>query len=205
MALLDLPQLGAPLFPAELVPACTTVVATGLLHVGYRFASQYTETFDAAAGPGSDNGPELVWDSARAGLMAEAEDPRRKFSLDLGAASAADSTDDVYPRWVEVTVVATQSSQELPEALLLDAVSASDKELALIATDRLPDAIAGNFVKLGSEWVRFASRSGRRLLGVQRGQRGTVARPHQARTGVRVGRTEVLMIKIQHGRDAWNG
>ena len=200
----DVPAIGGRYFPAKRVVEHTEVLATGLLYLSYRLASQYTRNW--IDGPGrSSGGPELVWDSARVGTLAEAEDDTHKFSLDLGDASRDDSTDDVYPRYVEVTVVAARSSQDLPDSMLADDITNTDTTIRLVNTDRLPARILHNFVKIGSEWVRFATMSGRTLKGVRRGQRGTRAKNHPARTGVRVGRTEVLLIHVLHGRDSWNG
>jgi len=200
--LMDVERLGGPRFPAKYVPGQTEVVATGLLHISYRLASQYTE--DWRDGPEAA-GPETVWDSARRGWLLDSEVENHRFSLDLGEISAKDSTDDVYPRYIELTVVAGGSSQDLPESQLAADVGAGDKTIVLVNVDRLPPNIHENYLKIGSEWVRFSELRGRTLRGVRRGQRGTRARNHGSRTGVRAGRTEVMMVRILHGRDSWNG
>jgi prepilin-type N-terminal cleavage/methylation domain-containing protein len=189
-------------FPAKHVVQNTEVIATGLLHLSYRLASQYTENWiDGPAG----KGPEQVWDSARVGWLVDGEIDTEKFSLDLGEISRTDSTDDVYPRYIEVTVVAAGSSKDLPEGLLAEQISASDTSIRLINTERLPNHIHDRFLKVGSEWVQYGAMRGRTLTGVKRGMRGTVPKNHDRRTGVRAGKTDVMMIKILHARDSWNG
>lgn len=189
---------------ARRVRAETEVVATGLLHMSMRFASQLTTNW--INGP-KGGGPELCWDSARRGWLSDAESELEpeNFSLDLGAPSSKDSTDDVFPRYIELTLVAGMSSQSLPDSQLAVAITESDRNIRLINTDRLPDPIQGNYLKIGSEWVRFSDLYGNELRGVRRGQRGTRAKSHDRETGVRAGKTETIMIPIPHTRDSWNG
>jgi prepilin-type N-terminal cleavage/methylation domain-containing protein len=200
--LMQVREFGAEGFDAKRVEATTEVIASGLLHLSYRFASQHTRNW--IDGPAA-GGPEWVWDSARAGWTVQAEDPQRRFTLDLGAVSATDSTDDVYPRYIEATVVVGLSSQDLPESQLVNDIGSDDKIIQLASVDRLPDVVHDNLLKIGSEWIRFADLDGRTLRGVQRGQRGSTAKAHPRATGVRAGKTEVLMIEVPHARDSWNG
>jgi len=197
-------DLGSGGFSAKRVLGETEVVATGLLHMSMRFASQLTTNWIDAPSAG---GPELSWDSARQGWLSEgeAELAAENFSLDLGAPSRVDSTDDVFPRYIELTLVAGMSSQSLPDSQLAVPISESDRNIRLINTDRLPDPIEGNHLKIGSEWVRFSDLRGNELRGVRRGQRGTRAKSHQAGAGVRAGKTETIMIPVPHSRDSWNG
>lgn len=189
-------------FPAKHIVANTEVLATGLLHLSFRLASQYTENW--IDGPKA-RGPEQVWDSARAGWLVDGELDTEKFSMDLGDISRNDSTDDVYPHYIEVTVVAARSARDRPDALLAEQISRSDKRIRLINTDRMPNNIHDRFLKIGSEWIQYSAIQGRTLTGVKRGVRGTVPKDHDRRTGVRAGRTEVMMVKILHARDSWNG
>jgi hypothetical protein len=146
-----------------------------------------------------------VWDSARAGWFVDGEFDIDKFSMDLGSVSIDDSTDDVYPRYIEVTIVAARSSRELPEALLAEEIGETDRRIRLISEDRLPHVVHDRFLKIGSEWIQYGALQGRTLTGVRRGMRGTKRKRHDRRTGVRAGRTNVIRIKILHSRDSWNG
>jgi hypothetical protein len=200
-SLLELRDIAAE-FPAKSILAHTEVIATGLLYLSYRMSCQYTENW--TEGP-DGKGPERVWDSARAGWFVEGEFDIDKFSMDLGSISIDDSTDDVYPRYIEVTIVAARSSRELPEALLAEEIGETDKRIRLISEDRLPHVVHDRFLKIGSEWIQYGALQGRTLTGVRRGMRGTKRKRHDRRTGVRAGRTNVIKIKILHSRDSWNG
>lgn len=195
-------EIGGDDFPGKYVPEFTDVIATGLLHLSYRLASQSTTDWRASPQHG---GPEYVWDSARAGWLLDDQDPRRRFSLDRDGRSAQDATDDVFPRYLEVTVVSGMSARDLPDAHLAEAIDESSKEIRLVTADRLPTSIHDNYLKIGDEWVRFGELRGRGLRGVTRGVRGTRAHAHKRRTGVRAGRTQLLMIRLPQGRDGWNG
>ena len=195
---------GADGINAKRVQAETEVVATGLLYMSYRFGSQLTTNWIDAPSAG---GPELSWDSSRRGWLsgADADFESENFSLDLGGPSATDSTDDVFPRYIELTLVAGMSSQSLPDSQLATGVSESDTNILLINMDRLPDPIQDNYLKIGSEWVKFSEAYGNELRGVRRGRRGTSAQSHDPGTGVRAGKTQIIMIPIAHARDSWNG
>ncbi|MHC4899590.1 MAG: type II secretion system protein [Planctomycetota bacterium] len=197
-------EMGPPVFPAQRVLENTEVLASGILHLEYRLKSQYTTSWDQE--PDSE-GPEWVWDSARAGWFDEEATGREQFSMDLAADSLQDATDDVYPYWVQYTLVAGSRAGGLPDAILAEAIHEDSKEVRLVNTDNLPDpaTIQDNMLKIGGEWVRFGSLRGRTLRGLRRGLRGTKARRHQRGTGVRAGRTHVGHVRLLHGRDNWNG
>lgn len=185
--------------PRELVEDLTTTIATGLLHFEVSLWSQHTRSFDQRG----DGGPEWVWDSARAGLLVgDGADPRRQFSLDLFPESLQNTTDDVYPRAARMVIVV---AQEGPPALLAADLGVSESSMTLLTTDYLPDLETTPFLKVGSEWVRQSGVSGRVINGLGRGERGTVPRAHPAGTVVRAGKTIVLVVELEAGRDNWNG
>ena len=200
--LLQVREIGAEEYPPKRIPETTEVVATGLLYLEYRFQSQYSQGWEGAPGNG---GPEWVWDSARAGWFGPSEAARDRFTLDLAGNSLADTTDDVFPHWVQFTLVVGRWAADLPEAILANSIGPADREAQLLNVDNLPDRIWGNYVKIGSEWVRFSNISGRTLKGLKRGLRDTPAKAHDAGTGVRVGETRVGHVRVLHGRDNWNG
>jgi prepilin-type N-terminal cleavage/methylation domain-containing protein len=199
VSLIDVADLRDDPVSAELLRAHTELLASGLLHVEFRMWSQYTRDFEGRPG---ENGPEWVWDSARAGLLAEHEDPRQRFSLDLGPASLEDATDDVHPRWLRVTLVV---AQEPAEARLAEELSVAGTELRLIESDALPELTAGSHLKIGGEWLRVGSAAGTRVSGLRRGERNTKPRPHRFGAPVRIGRTVELTLRVPHGKDDWNG
>ena len=198
-SLMELDRVGD--LPPDLVRDHTTVLASGLLHVSFEFASQYTRGWSDPV-----RGPETVWDSSRVGWPEVEGSADPSFSLTMGEASRYDSTDDVFPRVVRLTVVAGMSPQHAPESLLADGLAAGQvTSVRLASIENLPLTIHDNLVKIGSEWIRFAEIDGDVLKGLARGQRGTQAKTHERGTGVRVGRTQVILIRLLHGRDSWNG
>ena len=180
------------------IPDMTEVIADGILHIEFEFWSQHTRNWNAA--PGAD-GPELTWDSARAGQLLEGETPRDVFGLDIGPESLDDTRDDVFPRWVRITLVVSRGMQESPEAFLTSDLGESARTMQVNRTDLLPGGAGLRFVKVGSEWVEFSDEGTRELGGLRRGRRGTVARAHRAGTSVRAGRTVVKVVRLMHGRD----
>jgi len=185
--------------PAELVVADTEPLVAGLLHVEFSFWSQYTRSFDSRS---PEDGPEWVWDSARAGLLTAGDDPRRQFSLDLGPESLDDTTDDVFPRMVRATLVVARHGRV---ARLAASLAPSATELQLLTTRPLPDLETTEYLKVGGEWVRHGGVRGNVLRGLTRGVRGTVARAHARGTAVRAGKKIVVLVPVLYGRDSWNG
>jgi hypothetical protein len=124
------------------------------------------------------------------------------FGLDLGPASLDDPRDDVWPRWVRVTLVVAARRAAPPDSYLTQPVGEAEQSLALSRPEDLPAVDENPFVKVGAEWVRFGGIAGTSLTGLRRGQRGTRAVPHPAGTPVRAGRLLVLDLALPQGRDA---
>jgi len=198
-SLMDIDDLVYGAIPNGLIEEVTEPVAVGLLHIEFSFWSQYTRSW---SGDSKRGGPEWVWDSARAGLLSDSDDPRLSFSLDLGKPSLENQTDDVYPRWVKIMIVVDRPGSE---ARLARDLAEGEREMRLIGVDRLGDDDEIKFLKVGPEWVRASSFSGGICRGLRRGVRGTDDRHHEFGTTVRVGKTEVIYVKLPHGRDCWNG
>ena len=187
--------------PASLVEQFGEKIASGILHFDLEFWSQHTRDWNAPR----EGGPERVWDSARAGLLSASKDPRENFTLDLSAASLTIPSDDVWPRWVRITLVVDRSPSQRPDALLAREIGANDTEIPLLSTERLPDLEDQSLLKIGPEWVQYKSTRAASLQGVVRAQRGTIATTHPAGTPVRAGKTVVLYVPLACGRDNWNG
>src|SRR5690606_3622345 len=95
----------------------TRVLVTGVMHFDVELWSQHTTAWDAVW----PTGPEHAWDSARAGLSLELrEGDPDVFRLDLGPFSAEDPRDDVWPRWLRITLVVSQGDSVAAEAFLSD-------------------------------------------------------------------------------------
>lgn len=201
VSIMEETDFGSESFPASVVPHVTEVVATGLLHIEFALWSPRSISWGQQPASG---GPEYVWDSARAGRLLDPENefPRHEvFGLDLGEYSLRDTRDDVFPRWIRVTLCVARNVHEPPEAFLLDALEADTKTLRLTSVDQLPKTSESRYLKIGSEWVKYDSVRGNVLSGIQRGRRNTLARPHKAGSPVRAGRTVTLYQRIEHGRE----
>lgn len=200
VGLMEVAEVGSQELPWSVIDQLGETIAGDLLHVEFAFWSQFTRSFEQRVG---DGGPEFSWDSARAGLFPESSDPKAMFGLDLGPQSLTDLADDVFPRWVRITVVV--SGPNGSEAILAHDLRASDKSAEVLDEAQLPDGRDAPFVKIGREWVRYGGLEGRSLRSLVRGQRGTKAIDHPAGTRVRVGRSVELFLQVPHGKDCWNG
>jgi hypothetical protein len=141
------------------------------------------------------------WDSTRS------IEPSRylKFPWYVGPDSFEDARDDVSPRALRVTFVFERTGSGANPAKLLDTIGDEAKR---ITVDR-PSLLAGAgepYVKVGSEWIQHSGsvRSDGTLAIVNRGARGTLAKPHEAGTLVRTGMTVVRTILIPSYREDWN-
>ncbi len=197
--LLEVVDVGGPDLPWGVIDQMGEVIAADVIHLEFAFWSQVTRGWDHRIG---DGGPEFVWDSARAGLFAASDDPRAMFGLDVGPQSLTDLSDDVFPRWVKVTLVVAAPVGS--EAILHGELRAGEKVVDVLDESLLPDPKDTPFLKIGREWVRVGSLDGRALRGLVRGQRGTKPIDHPAGTRVRAGRTVELFVRVAHGKDCWN-
>jgi prepilin-type N-terminal cleavage/methylation domain-containing protein len=198
--LLEVAEVGGADLPWGVIDQMAEPIADDVIHLEFAFWSQLTRGWDQRIG---DGGPEFVWDSARAGTFPESNDPRAMFGLDVGPQSLTDLADDVFPRWVKITVVV--ASPVGSEAILHSELRAADKSALVIDEALLPDPKDVPWLKVGREWVRVGALDGRELRGLLRGQRGTKPIDHPAGTSVRAGRSVELFVRVPHGKDCWNG
>jgi len=199
--------------PGVTVYELTTPILKDLLHVEFALWSQRTTTWGDLRGPlhGFQSGatarldqPQAIWDSARGGWLVDAS-TGGEFAFDLGALSEDDPTDDIHPHAILCRVVVAQDRESAPEGLLARFVGAEDTSLNLYDGASFPGRRDGGFVKLGGEWIRYASLDGDRLIGCKRGQRATKILEHPAGTVVNVGRTVEFVVPVLHAKDDWNG
>jgi hypothetical protein len=61
---------------------------------------------------------------------------------------------------------------------------------------------AGTYLRVGSEWMRFVSRDGDRVV-VERGQRGTLPSLHPAESKIRFGHRSEAWVSIPIARQEW--
>lgn len=194
------PVPGGAELPSLVLHAASEPLVDDVLWFDLRFWSQRTSGWEEKG----NAGPEAVWDSARAGWLADPAFPP-VFGLDRGPGSFEDRTDDVWPRAIRATLVLARPESQPPEGLLADELTAQDRTLVLVDGERFPGADDGGFVKVRGEWIRYASRQGDSLIGLVRGQRGTKAASHPRGVRVRVGRTVEFTVPMPGGKEDWNG
>jgi len=196
---------GSPQLPAVLVDKITVPILDDLLHVEFAFWSQRTQAWDSnRTGASGGAGPEQIWDSARGGWLTD-EAMGGVWAFDRGGPSLGDATDDIHPHAIHVQCVVAQPRDLAPEGLLSDGVTPDDQSLSLLDGDRFPGSLEGGWVKVRGEWMHYAARSGDRLTGLRRGQRGTKAIEHPSGVRVHVGRTIEFVVPLPHAKDDWNG
>lgn len=209
------PVPGSAQLPATLVDQLTTPLLRDLLHVEFQFWSQRTQQWRPvtaltnAPSPAATlftggSGPERIWDSARGGLLVDAQSGGQ-WALDRGPASLRDPNDDIHPHAIHVFVVVAQPGELAAEGLLAGSIEADDDVAVLVQGDRFPGPATAGWIKLRGEWMQYSERSGDRLLGLRRGQRATKALSHPYGTRVHVGRTVEFLVPLPHAKDDWNG
>mgnify|MGYP001216375304 CR=1 FL=1 len=185
-------------------------VAERVLFFGFRFWTPTTTTWDSVPplrnrSKGDESGPSLLWDSTRA-LIGEGEAfggddtywKRRPGSLE-------EAWDDVFPRFVEVTIVLLRDDFELGPRLAAD-IGSSDHTLTLTAPIELSEDPLERLIFVDREWMGIESVSGRQLEVYNRGVRGTEARSHERGAQVRIGVVfrRVVAIPSFREREDWD-
>jgi len=195
------PIPGSAELPTLALRDVTIPILTDLLHFEVLLWGQTTKSWTSVSG--SAGGPFACWDSARGGWVVDAASGGT-FALDRGPDSANDPRDDVQPHAILVRCVVAQLAGAPPEGLLVDSLDADETSLRLYDGEAFPGRENGGFVKIGTEWIGYAERDGDRLLGLRRGQRGTVAQDHGTMARVHVGRTVEFVVPLAHAKDDWN-
>jgi hypothetical protein len=196
----EVQEPGGREWPAIVLHEATDVLVDDLLWFELRFWSQRTRSWTAT----DDTGPEVVWDSARAGWLSDTAFPP-VFRFDRGPQSLLDPTDDVWPHAIRVAMVVASEERRPPEGLLARELEVDATALFLVNGERFPGASDGGFVKVEGEWIQYAERRGDELMALKRGQRGTRARAHESGARCRVGRLVEFTVPLPFGKDDWNG
>ncbi|MFN6194910.1 MAG: type II secretion system protein [Planctomycetota bacterium] len=200
----DTPLPGSPDLPGLALWTLTQPLLTDLLHVEFQLWAQNTRQWARDDG-GTGGGAALrCWDSARGGWLVAAA-AGGAFPLDRGPASAADARDDVHPHAILCRIVVAQPADFAAEGLLAADLDADDTTLRLYDGARFPGATDGGWVKIRTEWIGYAERSGDELRGLRRGARGSSPKDHAAGARVHVGRSVEFVVPVLHAKDDWNG
>jgi prepilin-type N-terminal cleavage/methylation domain-containing protein len=186
---------------AQLLP-----VMEGVLHLEFRFWDQNTLSFDPeTAGPRDMDGAGYTWDSTRAILP---DDPRaapNDFRFGRGEESLKDTTDDIFPQRVMITVVVEEpgSADDLP--MLTDRLTEESARIPLDISRPFTRLREGDrFVRIDSEWISFSRVDGDELVVEKRGARNTVPVPHKAETRVHRGKVFSTVVEIASTKSCWN-
>ena len=143
-------------------------------------------------------GPSAAWDSTRGVL------PVETFRLAKGPASFVFSSDDIWPHAVRVAYALAET-----ESPLAGGLGASDMTFTVSAGDFATGRgeLAGQLMKIGTEWIRISGRDGTRrdtFHVSERGVRGTAKIAHNAGEPVYYGRVFDFTIPIPSFRDDHN-
>lgn len=199
----QLPETRGPV-TREQITAVARPVLTGVLHFGVQFWSRKTKTWDTDETP-RNGGPLFTWDSTRGIMQSMGRGSRYEgFYLARGSESAADPTDDTYPRRMRVTLVVEQVGNTTDIGFLAADLSADAKYIDLQDAQFVPAAdTSERFVKIGAEWIEFTGIEGNTLTGCVRGARGTATSAHEAGSIVHHGRTVVREYTVATFRDTY--
>jgi hypothetical protein len=111
----------------------------------------------------------------------------------------------VHPHAILCRIVVAQPADFAAEGLLAADLDADDTTLRLYDGARFPGATDGGWVKIRTEWIGYAERSGDELRGLRRGARGSSPKDHAAGARVHVGRSVEFVVPVLHAKDDWNG
>jgi hypothetical protein len=164
----------------------------GVLYLGFSFWGPTTNTWDevmplASAGGKRDSGPLFHWDSTRAILDWPGDSGEFTFRSRDG--SLTDSSDDIFPQRVEITLVLRDDNSE--SLYLVERISKSAESFRVSKPLSLPDDKNKRYILVGDEWMYMREVNGTRVsVGKDgRGWRGTEPGTHLVGSRVDIGVT----------------
>jgi hypothetical protein len=177
---------------------CFKPVESGILHVGFRFWTQYTTTWDESApitktpaNSRARSGPETCWDSTRREVK-DFKFHRRNFDRA--------NPDFVYPEIVQITVQVESGSPETSGIRLGEMIDDRSTTIRLTHTRGMPDGPA--LARIEGEWIEYGNKTLTELTEVRRHCRHTAAVSHAALTPVRFGETFTTEVRLPVYREA---
>jgi prepilin-type N-terminal cleavage/methylation domain-containing protein len=144
-----------------------------------------------------------TWDSTR-GIL-ERGKKMNQFPFGKGPESLDDPRDDISPRTVIVTFVFGRTGGE-EEAIYLDGGLSESATSVRVSSTAFANRSEEPYIKVGTEWMSWATRTRTEFKGLSRGQRGTfpVAQGMSDDVIVRAGYTVRRTITIPAYREDYN-
>jgi prepilin-type N-terminal cleavage/methylation domain-containing protein len=188
-------------FLAMATPADAQLITDDALYLGFDFWSQETRSWEPEKKEKKYTGPEVIWDSTRA-IDAP---PLNKFFLHRGKESALDTSDDVYPEKVRVTLVVDAPMPRARHTKLLDDLEENKGGWVEVDTARgfADGGDLNSYILIDGEWMRYKDRREDAFEIDQRGARGTRSKSHKAGALVRTGRAFRKIVYLPGWREDW--
>jgi len=175
----------------------------GVLYLGFSFWGPTTNTWEQVmpqSQPGAkrSSGPLFHWDSTRAILDEPGESGEFTFRARDG--SLTDSSDDIFPERVEITLVLRDDNSE--SLYLIERVGKSTTRFRVSKPLSLPDEVSDRFILVGDEWMSMTAVNGTTVtVGKDgRGWRGTEAGTHLVGTRVDIGAAFRRVVEMPGSR-----
>ena len=173
----------------------------GVLFLGFSFWGPTTNTWDESekplelAGGSRPSGPLFHWDSTRAILNWTGGDSD-EFMFRSIDGSLTDSSDDIFPEQVEITLVLRDDNSE--SFYLVDRISKNDDFFRVSKPFSLPENEADRYLLVGGEWMYMRAVDGTRVSieSYGRGRRGTEPTSHLAGDRVDLGATFRRVVEM---------
>ena len=173
----------------------------GVLFLGFSFWGPTTNTWDESekplqlAGGSRPSGPLFHWDSTRAILNWTGGDSD-EFMFRSVDGSLTDSSDDIFPEQVEITLVLRDDNSE--SLYLVDRISKSDDFFRVSKPFSLPENEADRYLLVGGEWMYMRAVDGARVTieSYGRGRRGTEPTSHIEGDRVDLGATFRRVVEM---------
>jgi type II secretory pathway component PulJ len=190
-----------PSLSAMMDPLDAQEVAKDVLYLGFDYWSQETRTWTPDPKEKKYTGPEKIWDSTRAYKYK----PMDKFFLHRGDESMLDTSDDVFPEKIRVTLVVDAPMPRAINTTLLQELSDTDMGWVDVDTTRgFADGDDQNsFICIDGEWMRYKNKRSDGFEIVQRGARNTKAASHKPKALIRQGRVFRKVIYLPGWKEDW--
>jgi prepilin-type N-terminal cleavage/methylation domain-containing protein len=167
----------------------SSVVIDDVLFFGVEFWGPATRGWEP------DGGALSAWDSTRGVL------PPGDTGFPYGVAgSLGDTSDDVWPRLIRLTLVLDRSQGATTAGKLADPVGADGRRIKLAGAALLHDEQTPEYLLVEQEWMGVMSIEGDEVA-VRRGARGSVAAAHSEGATVRAGRSFHRVLELPVGRE----